>query len=358
MYRHKRKTRQEPQAELSARELRQRLTVTGGVPYAGLSAAGVRDRFRQSFDQFGQANAEKRQRGANPRQANPQQTDPQQGGPLPSGARQQAGAAGGTPVGRKLRGYPSQPLPLQRFSDVAFRRGNLAGSILQGTGKMMMVSCIRRTMNPRRPMPHDALTPGTKRLPVKGEDPDALTFTRDLVRGAVSIVVDTIHDSRRTLNTMAETIRDGGPGAAQLYTMYPFLDDSPERELREQCLAALAEAHDEDRRAALQSALVHAEAAIESKDRMRVDFLACLRRMSAQAKAAEEEFEAPGFEESLTQAVLSPEEDEPLPPPPPDGEGKGGEGQGDGDGAQEPEREGPAALHPESASQTGDGPGA
>lgn len=346
MYAQKRKELSERgEPKRTERELRARLAAaSGGTLFPGGPGAAVTDQFRQGFDLLGRSRTEQRL-GASGEEAEPEarETGEQRPEAVPSGTEPQSG--------RELsKGIPSKPLPLQRFSEVAFRRGNLSGAILQGTGKMMLVSCLRRTVNPRRPLPHEELGPWEKRLPFSGHDPDTQVFVRDLARGAVSIVVDTLHDAHRTLELLQEAVESGGPGAEQLFALYPFLDESGERSLLASCRAGLPEAAGPDERAMLQNALVHAEASLANKARMRMDFLASLRRLGEQARQAIEEFEEPDFAESVAAAVL---EDEQEPPPPP--ENPPGDG-GAEESADEAEYAGAGWENPDGASEGADGP--
>lgn len=296
------------------RELQDRLAaVSAGPRFARGPGANAADYFCRSFEQLGRARAE--------RQA------PQSAGEKtePRSAAEDAGATGAEDAcasGERIaparsKGIPSKPLPLRRFSELAFRRGNLAGSILRGTGKMMLVSCLRRTVNPRRPEPHETLRPGVKRLPFSGHDPDTQVFMRDLARGAVSVVVDTLHDAHRTMQLLQEAVERGGPGAEELFSMYPFLDDRGERELLAEYRAALSSAADADTRAMLQNAIVHAEASAAEKAKMRMDFLTALRSITERARQAIEEFES---EDIAGEAARQAAEEEELPeePPPPE----------------------------------------
>lgn len=294
----------------SRRELQERLAaVSGGPKFARSPGASAADFFRQSFEQIGRARVEQQAQPFAGEKAEPQRAD--MGLSITEGIR--------APVGRaapeRSKGIPSKPLPLQRFSELAFRRGNLAGSILQGTGKMMLVSCLRRTVNPRRPEPHESLKPGEKRTPFSGHDPDAQVFMRDLARGAVSIVVDTLHDARRTMQLLKEAVERGGPGAEELFSMYPFLDDRGERELLAEYHAALPGASDSDICAMLQNAIVHAEASMAEKAKMRMDFLTALRRVTDRARKAIEEFESEGAAEEAARQAVEEELPEEMPPP-------------------------------------------
>lgn len=335
------------------REIRAKLAEAAGGRLRGNDpVSSVSDNFRAGFDRIGRANAERlsAQRGYEDREggsapwhetAGPSE---RQSGQLP--------LPGTKSEGMYLRGYPASPVPLERFSDVAFAHGSLAGSILRGTGKMMLVSCLRRAVNPRRPEKHEYFRDNVTQKPFPGHDPDSMVFTTDLVRGAVSIVVDTLHESRRTVEMLAQAVERGGKGSEQLFAMYPFLDDSRERELLEQYRAELGQSPEVDRHALLQGAIVHTEALMEKKAETRLRFVTALRNITEHATAAIEEFEDPGFVGAVV-GELTEEENEEVPPPDGPGRNRGRgryvpeESDGDGDGAQrdiEPEQPDADAL--------------
>ena len=126
---------------------------------------------------------------------------------------------------------------------------------------------------------------------------------------AVGLVVDTLRDARR----MVEDLQDlalgksemGEAGGDTLRTMYPFLDDSRERELLVQYREQLEGAKDVREKAALQNALVRVEAMIAKKDQMKQAFINRLRFLADRATEALEVFEEPGFPGALDQALRS-----------------------------------------------------
>ncbi|MBO4913896.1 MAG: hypothetical protein J5449_01705 [Oscillospiraceae bacterium] len=315
MYRHKSKSRpvsEEPRA-LDRRIRAGLANAAGGRLYGNDPVSSVSDMFQRSFDALGRENSARfESRGyGEPAEVPDKPGTGENTAERDSGRRPLPGSKS---EGMYLRGFPAGPVPLRRFSDVAFRHGNLAGSILQGTGKMMLVSCLRRTINPRRPEKHDFFQDNVNQIRLTGHDPDSMVFTRDLVRGAVSIVVDTLHESRRTVEMLSETVERGEKGSKQLFAAYPFLDDSRERELLEQYRAELSESPEVNRRALLQSAVVHTEAMIEKKAETRLRFVTALRSVAEHARAAIEEFEDPGFIGAV-EAELTEGEPEDVPPP-------------------------------------------
>ncbi len=220
---------------------------------------------------------------------------------------------------------------LSRFADIAFQRGTLAGAVLRGTGKLMLVSCLKRTVGQSQPknLRQRMLFEGASaRRNVSGSPPDKALFNRGEVDGAVGLVVDTLKDARRTVETMSALARGDNvlgenSGAKTLQKMYPFLSDARERELLSAYRERLGELPPGERgandRAALQGAIVKAEALIAKKAKMKVDFITALRGVSDRAQAALELFTQPGFQDELmTELMLGEGVEE---PPPEDGGG-------------------------------------
>ena len=77
-------------------------------------------------------------------------------------------------------------------------------------------------------------------------DVEPVVFNRGFTDSAVGLVVDTLRDARRTVEDMRDLALGksemGQAGADTLRTMYPFLDDSRDRELLEQYRDQLKEA--------------------------------------------------------------------------------------------------------------------
>lgn len=234
-------------------------------------------------------------------------------------------------------GVDSSRMFLSRFSELAFNRGTLSGAVLRGTGKMMLFSCLKRTIGQSQPKnlrQRMLFEGGSARRNINGSSPDQVMFNRGQVDGAVGIVVDVLRDSRRTVESM-EKLASGrnqltaGSGAETLLKLYPFLSDEKEQQLlgvyREK-LSALTNAESGDTRAALQNAIVKAEALIQKKAQMKVNFITALRGIQDRATEALEMFSQPGFTEELYGELTA--EDNPEPPEDKgDGDGKNGQKQ-------------------------------
>lgn len=227
----------------------------------------------------------------------------------------------------EARTRPGTDVVLHRFSQMAFRRGNLSAAVVDGSGKMMLVSCLKQAagaQGSRQERTRTLFGLGAQQRNVSGHDPDQMLFHRGVVGSAVGLVVDALRDAGRVAQSLADMsagvgeLREG-EGALTLRRMYPFLDTSQEENLLEQCGEALKTASDPGQRAALQNALVHARAMIDKKAQTRTEFVNKLRFVSDRAREMLEEFEAPGFVDEVVAAVLA---DAPLP------EAQGGEGYG------------------------------
>lgn len=209
-------------------------------------------------------------------------------------------------------GRPEDQDMLRRFSETAFQRGTLSGAVIRGTGQMMLFSCLKKTVGQSQPDKwqqcklFETASPARN---VPGHVPDKVVFNRGFTHSAVGLVVDTLRDARR----MVEDLQDlalgksemGEAGGDTLRTMYPFLDDSRERELLVQYREQLEGAKDVREKAALQNALVRAEAMIAKKDQMKQAFINRLRFLADRATEALEAFEEPGFPGALDQALRS-----------------------------------------------------
>ena len=155
------------------------------------------------------------------------------------------------------------PSALTRFSETAFQRGALSASVLNGTGKMMLVSCLRRTVGesgPKRLQEQSLLGTGSQLRNIPGRSPDQMVFNRAFAKGALGIVVDTLRDARRVVDSMADMAQGTGelysPDSTTMRTMYPFLDDSRDRALEAEYREKLADCTDEREKPVLQNALV------------------------------------------------------------------------------------------------------
>ena len=301
----------------------------------------VTESFQQTFDAMGAKHAreavggfeDKENTQNTPQERQRDQTEPQtKDMPDPTSARSFYERGGGQ----------DQDM-IRRFSETAFQRGNMSAAVLQGTGKMMLFSCLKKTVGQSQPVKaqqRKLFENASQTRNVPGHTPDKVTFNRGFAHSAVGLVVDTLRDARRTVEDMqalamggmAQT-ESGGYGAETLREMYPFLDDSHEREMLEQYYARLngPEALSADEKGLLQNAVDRTRGLMDKQARMKTEFINKLRFISDRATEALAEFEQPGFTEAVSQALADTYGAE---DPPDDGEGT------DGNGTAEPETNG------------------
>ena len=284
----------------------------------------VTENFQQTFDAMGRRHA------AQMGQEQEQSTGPGQ-----------APQTGDMPDETSARSFYERSQPddqdmIRRFSETAFQRGTLSGAVLRGTGQMMLFSCLKKTIGQSQPTRWQQQKLFEKASPMRnvpGHNPDRVVFNRGFTDSAVGLVVDTLRDARRTVEDMQglaqgkmDRTEAGFRGGETLRTMYPFLDDSRERQLLEQYRDQLDKAEHVQEKAALQSAAARMEAAVAKKAQMKQEFINKLRFLSDRANEALEAFEAPGFAGALDEALraaVGAEE------PPPDEEGGGDDGTAD-----------------------------
>lgn len=216
---------------------------------------------------------------------------------------------------------PSNQDSIRRFSETAFQRGTMASAVMEGTGKMMLVSCLKRTVGQSQPVKEQQrrlFEGASQQRNVPGHSPDAVVFNRGFADSAVGLMVDTLRDARRIVESMADLAAGksdmGSEGGAQtLQKMYPFLDDSRERMLAAQYSSRLRDSRDPEERQLLQNAYVRVQALLDKKAQMRNEFINKLRGIADRATEALTLFETPGFAEELVQELNQTEE----PPEPP-----------------------------------------
>ena len=226
------------------------------------------------------------------------------------------------------------PSALTAFSETAFQRGAMSAAVLNGTGKMMLVSCLKRTAGqsgPKRLQEQTVFGTGSQVRNIPGRSPDQMVFNRGFAGGALGIVVDTLRDARRVVDSMTDMARGTGeltsPDNAALRRMYPFLDDSRDAALEAEYREKLAACTDEREKPVLQNALVHASALRAKKAQMKTEFINKLRFISDRATETLSELEAPGIEDELVSTLLGEAEPE-FPENPEEG--------GDGDAPNRP----------------------
>ena len=292
----------------------------------------VAETFKQSFRRIGSERAQteeeksEEQAEAEKRSGN-QELSPEQ--ERQEGQQQEEKRASkpqkpGTPPQREERINAN---PMQKFSKMAFERGELSAAVMQGTGKLALISCLKRASGKgERSATLFGLGAQTRNVPER--DPDKVMFHRDFATSAVGLVVDVLRDARRTVDSLADMAtgaegfraQDGG---VTLRTMYPFLDDSRERALLAERQERLKGDCTPEERAILENAAVRAQALITKKASMKEEFIQKLREVSDRATEALAELEAPETLEEIAEALLEGETPPPNEetPPAPDTEG-------------------------------------
>lgn len=319
--------------------------------------ARVTEQFQQTFDQIGLRRAAQ--------MAAAESTRDQQA----QAETKQAGA----------RPEPSRT-PIQTFAGMAFQRGRLVTAVLQGTGRVMLATCLQHAAGQHNPLQNRQVLfgAGSQVRAVPGSAPDQMVFHRGFAQSAVGLVVDTLSDAKSVVDTLAEMASGAGAleekeGALTLRRVYPFLDDSRERELLDQYRARLAGTTGVEERQLLQNAMVHAGALITRKAQMRQEFATRLQLLSDRAREALEELQQEDTLDEMTAAVAQASQPPEIPPenPPEDGgpEGPGGnppnrsrqtpgEKEAPPHGTQQPDgKEQPEGIRPEPNPQPAAGTG-
>lgn len=229
---------------------------------------------------------------------------------------------------------------VHRFSETAFQRGAMSGAVLRGTGRMMLFSCLKKTVGQSQPVKEQQrklFGTASQLRSVPNAGTGQVMFNRGFTDSAVGLVVDTLRDARRTVTDLQELLQGGlsqteagSYGADTLMRMYPFLDDSRERELLAQYRAQLdgLEAAGSGEKGILQNAISRTRALIDKKSQMKNEFINKLRLIADRATEALAEFEEPGFAAALDTALR-----QAVGAQPPDG-GEGGADSGAADSGQ------------------------
>lgn len=294
----RRKTAAPPRTELTAALRRQTAWAAGTEVFDHRDPLyHVTEDFHQTFDAMGRRHA---------RQLAGQSPERTEGGGRPETGERTPDASS-----RSFYERDGQQEMLLRFSETAFQRGTLSGAVLEGTGQMMLFSCLKKTVGQSQPDKWQQRKLFEKASPcrnVPGHTPDRVTFNRGFTDSAVALTVDVLRDARRTV----EDLRDlalgksdmGAAGADTLRTMYPFLDDGRERALLAEYRGTLKDpAAGPEARAAYQNAAGRLEALIAKKAQMKQEFINKLRFLCDRAGEALETFSDPGFSQRLDRAL-------------------------------------------------------
>ena len=142
----------------------------------------VTESFQQTFDAMGRRHAAQLAGGETEEHA----------GAQPGQLQEEAGQM---PDPTSARGFYERSSPddqdmLRRFSETAFQRGTLSGAVLQGTGQMMLFSCLKKTVGQSQPDKWQQRKLFEKASPMRnvpGHSPDKVVFNRGLTHSAVGL---------------------------------------------------------------------------------------------------------------------------------------------------------------------------
>ena len=255
-----------------------------------------------------------------------QEQEAEQPGLWPEAREEEAGLLEKSDMSRMVSPSPygGDRMFLSRFSEVAFNRGKMAGAVLRGTGKMMLFSCLKRTVGQSGPTDQrqrKLFEAGSQRRNIAGAAPDQVIFNRGQVEGAVGLVVDVLRDARRVVDSMSKlaegkNVLQEGSGAETLRKTYPFLSDTQEKGLLEDYRKRLSGTQSPQEKEILQHAIVKTQALLDKKNQMKQRFITELRSVSERAQEALAVFTQPGFSDELFEQLTV----QPEPPSPPDEE--------------------------------------
>lgn len=222
------------------------------------------------------------------------------------------------------RNWGTQQRLMDRFADVTFQRGNLSAAIVRGTGKMMLFSCLNRTVgqeNSKQLRERMLFQSNSSHKHIPGRREDIAVVNHGFTDSAVGLVVDVLKDARQvvdSLTAMAEG-KAGPDGLGTLQKQYPFLTDARERALLEEYQTRLTQlqgpGHEEER-IILSRAREKAETIIQKKAQMKRDFLQRLRQLSHSAVTAAAMFSQEEFLQQAAQQLMPEEPDTPPPDDP------------------------------------------
>ena len=287
----------------------------------------VTESFQQSFDRIGRSHAAAaagfRSRSGDGEREEKDQPETER--KRKDGKTTEDGPQTAAPGKEQINERPEENARLTKFSEIAFKRGAMSSAVLNGTGKMMLVSCLKRTAyqhEPRRLQQRTLSVKEARIRPIPGHSPDQLLVNQGFAHSALGIVVDTLRDARRVVESMTLVARSADEATqsdrAALYRIYPFLDDSRDAALEAEYREKLAGCTDERMKPLLQNALVKTLSLRAKKAQMKNEFINKLRFISDRATETLSELEAAGIEDELVAAAFGEGSDE-LPENPDEG---------------------------------------
>ena len=205
---------------------------------------------------------------------------------------------GETDMGDRYVARSGEEDRLARFSEIGFQRGSLSSAVLNGTGKMMMVSCLKRTVgqeNAKSLRERKLFQMHSEHRMVPGGRGSLGIVNKGFADSAQGLVLDVVKDARLSLENLEKMVRgevtsDGKSGTGTLWKMYPFLDQRREEMLLagyEEKLRDPRLPEGSEERQAVLSAKEKVTAVLRKKEQTKREFLAELRKLRERAVEAE-----------------------------------------------------------------------
>jgi hypothetical protein len=314
---------------LPARALSEQLTARLSSA-AGISKLRTRDPvyalselFKTRFDSFGATAAEQKEEREQSEDSKTADAQTQNGGFSDISKTETQKAVPDFPSYAHSSAQISQRDFYHRFSQTAFNNGKLAGAILQGGGKGMFVSCLKRAFG-------ISMTPTDRQKTVFADNaanlpivnfPARVVFNR-CVHGAASVVFDSAMEADRMLELLSKLatadtdcmLKSSLPDSYR--QLFPFLSTEADTALRDALQATLSgldtpEGSTQEtvqKRAMLGAALKKTDAIISRKNQMKTDFTVHLREILNQLHKAEEFYSSDTLVTEIVDELLGPKE--------------------------------------------------
>ena len=202
--------------------------------------------------------------------------------------------------------------PVSRFSETAFSRGSMAGAVMRGTGRTMLVSYLDRAADwtlPKNVRQRKLFQSGASaKKSVPGHLGAKVVFNKGSIDSAVGLVVDSLRDAGKVVDELSD-LAEGraslpvGSGAETLQKLYPFLSESREWEQLGGYELMLEREKIPEKRQVLQRAISKTRGQIERKQQMRTGFVQHLRALSERSEQTITLFESEAFREELVERL-------------------------------------------------------
>lgn len=204
---------------------------------------------------------------------------------------------------------------LRKFEEIGLRKGKLSASVLKGTSKMMLFSCLKRTYRVGDGEPeHERKIFESKGKPCKGpknssRDFDtSLNYTKGYPRSAVALTIQANRSAFDTIGQLRDLVDRGNEASFTLWKSMPFLSTKQEEEVLNRYKKAAklmyGEQGKEEEVAALERSISYLEKVIQRKVHAQVAFAHKLKDVARQAETAAMIFSDDGLLKQLEEGLL------------------------------------------------------